>query len=167
VTNRAYLLKDTATGMDGSGQTVITEAALFDATNTKWDGSLSGYYVTFATCEKGVNAPLLVAGYVYFGTNTAQPRTTQKCEETLGEANGYKLAPFTGAHTISEFQGGGLPPSPVAGIVNITDSNGVTHQYPFCIGCGNGEDSSSLDSSLPPITVLPNRKRTYWYTTGK
>ncbi|OIR03323.1 neisseria PilC protein [mine drainage metagenome] len=169
ITNRAYLLKDLATGMDGSGQTTITEqpgttANLFDATSTTYNGTLRGYYVTFNPCEKSVNAPLVTAGYVYFGTNTAEAPNNQACQETLGEATGYKLAPFTGNYVTTEFAGGGLPPSPVSGIVNIATATGTTVQVPFCIGCTG---QSALAGSKPPISVSTNRSRTYWYIKDK
>jgi type IV pilus assembly protein PilY1 len=182
-TNRAYLLKDMAPGLDGSGLTALTETDLFNATTTPWDGTLSGYYITFKACEKSVNAPLVVAGYVYFGTNQARAPDTETCEETLGVATGYRLAPFTGTYISGEFEGGGLPPSPVSGIVNIVDASGETTLVPFCIGCGGGHggsgngggggvaDPCASDSALagckPPIEVLSNRYRTYWYIDGK
>ena len=181
VTNRAYLLKDPATGLDGSGTTTITEqpgtaANLFDATATLYNGTLSGYFVTFNACEKAVNAPLVTAGYIYFGTNQGQAPNNQRCEETLGEAVGYKLAPFSGKYFTGEFEGGGLPPSPVSGIVNITDATGKTIQVPFCIGCGGEEDNpnnsgcgnqSALAGCRPPINISSTRSRTYWYIKGK
>ncbi|KAF0205717.1 MAG: type IV pilus assembly protein [Gallionellaceae bacterium] len=176
VTNRAYLLKDTATGTDGSGLTTLTESNLFNATATLWDGTLSGYYVTFNFCEKSVNAPLVVAGYIYFGTNQAKAQEKDVCEESLGEAVGYKLAPFTGKYAEGEFEGGGLPPSPVAGVVNIVDAAGKTIQVAFCIGCGGEDDNggntgcgseSALAGCKPPIEVTSSRSRTYWYIKGK
>jgi type IV pilus assembly protein PilY1 len=177
VTNRAYLLKDSATGTDGSSLSTITEANLFDSTATPWNGTLSGYYVTFNTCEKSVNAPLVTAGRIYFGTNQAKAPENDTCEESLGEAVGYKLAPFSGQYVAGEFEGGGLPPSPVSGVVNIKDpATGKIIQLPFCIGCG-GEDEdggntgcgseSALAGCKPPINVSTTRSRTYWYTKDK
>lgn len=195
VTNRAYFLKDWATGMDGSTLTTITEQSggaynLDDCSgntcSTVTTGAASalaynkltttqqrnGYYVTFNSCEKSVNAPLVTAGYIYFGTNQAQPPQNQTCEESLGEAVGYKLSPFSGQYVAGEFEGGGLPPSPVSGVVNIVDASGNTIQMPFCIGCGgedeNGSNSgcgseSALAGCKPPISVSTTRKRTYWY----
>lgn len=175
VTNRAYLLKDMAPGMDGSGLVALTESSLFNATSTPWDGTLSGYSVTFNSCEKAVNAPLVTAGYLYFGTNRAQAPQNNTCEESLGEATGYRLSPFTGAYIASEFAGGGLPPSPVSGVVNVTDTTTrKIIQVPFCIGCGGGGGAdggaggeSALAASKPPINVLTSRSRTYWYIQGK
>lgn len=182
VTNRAYLLKDVATGKDGSSLSTITErtgttANLYDATNTPWSGTLKGYYVTFNPCEKSVNAPLVTAGYIYFGTNQGKAPENERCEEALGEAIGYKLAPFSGNYVAGEFEGGGLPPSPVSGVVNITDpTTGKTIQVPFCIGCGGEEDDggdtgcgseSALAGCKPPINVSTTRRRTHWYIQGK
>jgi len=181
VTNRAYLLKDTAIGLDGSAITPITEltgttANLFDSTSTPWDGTLNGYYVSFNTCEKSVNAPLVTAGYIYFGTNQAKAPNNHRCEESLGEAIGYKLKPFAGTYAAGEFEGGGLPPSPVSGVVNIVDSSGKTIQVPFCIGCGGEEDDggnsgcgseSALAGCRPPINVSTSRSRSYWYIKDK
>jgi Tfp pilus tip-associated adhesin PilY1 len=178
--NRAYLLKDMGTGLNSdTAHTTLTEAGgnLFDATTTQWTDSITsrGYYVTFQACEKSVNAPLVVAGFVYFGTNRAKAPENETCEETLGEATGYRLAPFTGKYSSGEFEGGGLPPSPVSGIVNIV-VDGKTIQVPFCIGCGGEEDDhgtdpcgsdSALAGCRPPIDVTSDRSRTYWYIQGK
>lgn len=169
VANRAYLLEDSTT----ASTTDITEANLFDATLAPWTGTPKGYYITFKFCEKAVNAPLVTAGYIYFGTNQAKPPSTQRCEEALGEATGYKLSPFSGTYIAGEFEGGGLPPSPVSGVVNVV-VNGKTMQIPFCIGCGGAGDGntgcggdSALSGCKPPITVSTKRNRTYWYTEGK
>ena len=181
ITNRLYMLKDTQTGKDGSALTTITElpgtaANLFNATSTAYAGSASGYYISLGQCEKVVNAPLAVAGYVYFGANkaenTAQQHNLQQCEETLGEATSYRLKPFSGTVTTGEWESGGLPPSPVAGVVNIP-LDGKTIQVPFCIGCGVGDDdaaadantcnSSALAACKPVINVPASRSRTYWY----
>ncbi len=185
VTNRAYMLKDTKTGMDGSGQPLITEASLVDCTGCSaaapYDGTLSGYYITPAPGEKSVNAPLVVAGFIYFGTNQAQVPNPNRCEEGLGEATGYRLSPFTGTLVSGEFENGGLPPSPVAGVVNIVDPvTGKTHQVPFCLGCGGQEDNnnttnqganctgeSALAGCRPVINVRSSRTRPYWYRENK
>lgn len=185
VTNRAYLLKDMKPGMDGSGQAVITEVGLFNCTTCSatapYAGQQSGYYITMMAGEKAVNAPLVVAGFIYFGTNQAQAPNPNKCEEGLGEATGYRLSPFTGALGAGEFENGGLPPSPVAGVVNVVDPvTGKTYQVPFCLGCGGVEDNnnnnnqgancggqSALAGCKPPINVKSSRSRPYWYRNNK
>lgn len=182
VTNRAYLLKNLAAEHDET-PAVLTESTLFDATNIRWNGMLDGYYVTFLSCEKAVNAPLVTAGYVYFGTNRAHAPTAGRCESTLGEATGYKLSPFSGMYAAVNFEGGGMPPSPVSGVVNVRNAvTGITIQVPFCVGCGgaavDSDDSeggnrrvlgseSALSVSKPLIKISTSRSRSYWYIEGK
>jgi type IV pilus assembly protein PilY1 len=171
ISNRFYMLKDLA-GNDGSSLTVITNSNLFDATSTTYEGTLSGYYVSLGAGEKVVNAPTTVAGYTYFGTNQPTAPSTNTCTTTLGIARGYSIKPLAGIYTYNEFEGGGLPPSPVSGLVNVTVIvNGVptTRQVPFLIGGGGSADCIGLgcDSSLSPIALQPvfksSRRRSYWY----
>jgi hypothetical protein len=83
----------------------------------------------------------------------------------LGTAKGYKISPLTGNFTSSTYDGGGLPPSPVAGNVEI-EVDGETLVMPFCIGCGGDPDSgckSALCGGNPTIDIPTSRTRTYWY----
>ncbi|HEU0220452.1 MAG TPA: PilC/PilY family type IV pilus protein [Gallionella sp.] len=170
--NRVFLVKDPVVGNNASGATTypITLTgtnSLFDATSTPWDGSLNGYFITLAAGEKVVNAPLVTAGMVYFGTNQPTAPSSTSCTSNLGIAKGYQLQPFTGKYTNIVFAGGGLPPSPVSGVVSITTASG-TQLVPFLIGGGNpdcvGSDcSSALGGQKPPISVPTSRTRTYWY----
>jgi type IV pilus assembly protein PilY1 len=163
VTNRFYVLKDTKTGMDanaGSAWTPITEAALFDATSVNYNDTLSGYYVTFARGEKAVNASITTRGTTYFGTNRPIPQSPNSCSSNLGEAKSYALDPFTGGYTSTIFDGGGMPPSPVAGIVSMTLPNGEEFKQAFCIGCGGKTALSPVD---PSKKVPKKPRRVYWY----
>lgn len=166
-TNRVYLLKDSYIGNNASGMIALDQGDLFDATSTSWDGSLSGYKIALAEGEKVVNAPLVTAGYVYFGTNQPAAPSVNSCTSNLGVAKGYRLKPFTGGYDSVVFAGGGLPPSPVSGVVNITTATGIK-LVPFLIGGGNpdcvGSDcSSALGGQKPTISVPTSRTRTYWY----
>jgi type IV pilus assembly protein PilY1 len=116
--------------------------------------------------EKAVNAPTTVGGFTYIGTNTPQVPSSDACS-TLGVARGYQINFLTGASNFVTFANGGLPPSPVAGLVDVT-VDGTDRLVPFCLGCGNpggtGADStSSIGGGKPPIPVPPVRKRLYWY----
>jgi type IV pilus assembly protein PilY1 len=171
--NMVFLLKDPYIGNDATGITRISLANgdLFNATSTPYDGSLRGYYINLADGEKVVNAPLVTAGYVYFGTNQPTPPSSNSCTATLGTARGYQLSPFSASYRYVVFAGGGLPPSPVSGVVNI-NVGGVTKLVPFLIGGGNpdctGADcASALGGQKPPISVSTSRIRTYWYQQGK
>lgn len=168
ISNRFYMLKD-LTGNDGSSLATITHSNLFDATSTTYDGSLKGYYIILGTGEKVVNAPATVAGYTYFGTNQPKVPDSNSCTGNLGIARGYSIKSLTGVYTSTEFAGGGLPPSPVSGLVNITViENGVlkTRLVPFLIGGGGGggpDGLSALGTTRPPINVKTSRRRAYWY----
>ena len=169
--NRFYALKDTTTGKDASGITAITEAALFNASSAAYDGTLSGFYTTFATGEKSVNASTTLRGTTFFGTNKPTPPSTTSCSSNLGEAKGYALNPFKGTFTSAVFDGGGLPPSPTTGIVTIM-VNGLPVKKEFCVGCGGGDAdgaggadpcNSALEACTPTSSVPKNPRRTYWY----
>ena len=196
VSNRFYMVKDMHTGNDAKAtplQTLVTEsgsASLKDitpiapATTTSYDGTLNGYYLTLGIGEKVVNAPLTVAGYTYFGTNTPATPSSNSCTANLGIARGYQIKPLTGKSNSVIYDGGGLPPSPVAGTVAVTGSDGKVYLLPFCIGCGGGTSLSSpltsptgggvpvvppapcksaLCGGKPPIDISTSRSRTYWY----
>ena len=186
VVNRFYMLKDTNTGTSVASWTTITESMLTDETGAaagtttpySTTSTTSGFYVTLAGAgEKAVNAPLTVAGYTYFGTNTpfdpvANP---DMCYPNLGVARGYAINFLTGTGLNDKgyitFDGGGLPPSPVFGLVEVTPGSGV--YTPVLIGGGNqtgaavgGNNTSALGANkvTPPNTG--KRKRTYWFTEG-
>lgn len=171
--DRIFVLKDTATGNDGSGLTTIANSDLYDATTTLYSaatGTNKGYFKDFLAGEKGVNAPLTVAGYTYYGTNQPIPPSSTSCTSNLGQAKGYRLDSLTGAVDSKVYYGGGLPPSPVAGVVNVrVQGESTDSSVPFCIGCGGnpscvGVDcNSALGGGKPPINVPTSRTRTYWY----
>lgn len=197
VTNRFYMIKDTAVtaGTPGSygvspytngvvetqsgssyGLVNASASVTSDATtNYKFDtaDAREGFYITFATGEKAVNAPLVVFGTTYFGTNKPTDPSAQ-CAANLGEARGYAVDPFTGTKTSSVYPGGGLPPSPVTGLVSVTSSDGKsTVLEKFCIGCGGGSGTdggsggspclSALENCALPQKPKPNPRRTYFY----
>ena len=113
-----------------------------------------------------MNAPLTIGGVVYFGTN--KPITVAACSPNLGEARSYAMSFLDGSGTrppagdnpndnaYSEvLTGGGLPPSPIAGLVDI---NGTI--VPVCLGCG--ERRSAFEAGTPSIDPKPLRRKTYW-----
>jgi type IV pilus assembly protein PilY1 len=65
--------------------------------------------------------------------------------------------------------GGGLPPSPVAGLVNVLDTATNTNVVvPFVIGAGGTTGTAAgLPSQSAPARINLNlskaRKKTYWY----
>lgn len=172
VVNRFYALKDPATGMNASGTTIV-ETGLFNGgsvtgTSITYDGSLSGFYKTFATGEKSVNASVTTKGTTFFGTNRPTPPSATSCRANLGEAKGYALNPFKGSFDVTVFDGGGLPPTPTVGIVTIL-VNGDPVQKDFCVGCGGGGGggsppcNSALEVCTPTNFVPKSPRRSYWY----
>jgi len=164
--DRFYMVKDAKTGLDGSGQATITEADLVP--NTSYSSSAKGWYYSLnVNGEKVVNAPLTIGGVVYFGTN--RPITQAACKAELGEARSYAMSFLDGSgmrapggigsgdNAYSEvLTGGGMPPSPIAGLVSIGGT-----VVPVCIGCG--ERRSAFEGGLAPSTEPnPIRRKLYW-----
>lgn len=172
VVNRFYMLKDIRTGKDANSPTAnatIIESDLFDATTLAYAGSGKGYYLTLGTGEKVVNAAVTLRGTTFFGTNQPVPPSATSCVSNLGLARGYALNPFTGTRSYSNFDGGGLPPTAMTGVVNIQGADGQTIQRTFCIGCtgsgggGGGGGNSFLFPTDPSKAVPKKPRRTYWY----
>lgn len=190
VIDRFYVLKDTTTGMTASGS-LLTEASLMNggsvsvatcaSSGVSCDVAPKGFYKTFSTGEKSVNASVTLRGTTYFGTNapkvpivTDPPTIDKSCKSNLGIAKGYALDPFKGTFGVTEFDGGGLPPSPTSGIVtllfhNTTDNTYTPVKKEFCVGCGGGGTGTGADARSSLGAVDPARKvpkslrRTYWY----
>jgi type IV pilus assembly protein PilY1 len=123
--------------------------------------------------EQVVTSAVVVAGVAYFSTHT--PPVPSSCD--LGKARGYGVNYLDGSSPdggpmFNVFAGGGLPPSPVAGIVSLTLSNEdgttktdaggnpVTANVPFIIGGGG---VSGIDPTLVEVNPSGVRGRVYWY----
>jgi type IV pilus assembly protein PilY1 len=175
--DKIYMLKDAMTGFSGAGQTPITTASgsctntaavVLNSCSSAEIGAARGWYYALNTAgEKVVNGPLTVGGVVYLGTN--KPTPGGACTGNLGEARSYALDFFTGAGTRTPGGTGtgddaysivlspltGLPPSPVAGLVDVGGT-----VVPFCIGCG--ERRSALEAGVPDIEPTPVRRKIFW-----
>ena len=192
IVNRFYMIKDLNIGNDGSGGTTVVDntsstadvapTSLFQVvvqfnddgtstTTTPYPSSmpLSGFYITLTNAgEKLVNAPTTIGGFTYFGTNQPIVPSAQSCKK-LGNARAYQINFVTGATTSEMLDGGGLPPSPVQGVVNVTDAGGNSVFVPFLLGgnpsatCSGPDCRSGLGGSRPEIPINPTRRRLYWY----
>ena len=179
--NKFYMIKDTIIGNDAitwtavkdtssSALNLVDATSFFDATSTPYNGSLKGFAVKLGNIgEKGVNAPATVGGFTFFGTNQPVVPEANSCEPNLGTARGYRVNFLTGEAKNVVFDGGGLPPSPVTGLVEVT-INGEIRIVPFIIGGGNpdtdcvGPDClSALGGLKPAIPIKGDRRRTFWY----
>jgi type IV pilus assembly protein PilY1 len=167
-TDGFYLIKDTI-GAPRSSAVKPSDLALVARVNkdtmkpepTAELGNEFGCYISLAeNGEKVVNAPTTIAGVSYFGTNRPTPKDTLSCKAGLGEAYSYRFPLFCKEPTNTKLETGGLPPSPVAGIVEI-NVNGKPTQVPFIIGAG--KDGSPFKPAKPEPPVPPVRKRQNWY----
>ncbi|MFA5530159.1 MAG: hypothetical protein WDA11_05790 [Thiohalomonadaceae bacterium] len=163
VLNRAFMIKDVVPGMPA---TPITTTDLLDVSNapdiTADDTALvqaKGWRFDLNTCEQVVNKPLTFAGTVYFGTNEPAAVGTA-CGRNLGIARGYAVKFLTGNPALNderfvEYTGGGLPPSPVAGVVDVDGE-----KVPFIIG---GDEESPFQGGEVEISPPARRNKQYWY----
>jgi type IV pilus assembly protein PilY1 len=129
-------------------------------------GNEFGCYIKLAeNGEKVVNAPTTVAGVTYFGTNRPTPKDTLSCRAGLGDAYAYRFPLFCAAPNSTKLETGGLPPSPVAGIVELEtigpDGQKVKKREPFIIGAGTSGSPFVPENPKPPVP--PVRKRLHWY----
>ncbi len=126
----------------------------------------AGCYIPMSPGEKIVTSAVTVAGVTYFSTN--QPvATTGVCTANLGRAKTYGAPLFCQTPEVSVLAGGGLPPSPVAGIVQVSftpsgSSTPVSKFLPFVIG-GINVNRSPIEVTRPVIPLSPKRRLRYWY----
>lgn len=159
VTNEFYMIKDTPTTYPA---TTATPSLLTNVTSNlsagETDINSRGWRFSLNQCEQVVNKAITVGGKVYFGTNQPTQSSASSCSNLLGTARGYGVDFLSGGATGSRsvtFVGGGLPPSPVAGIVDI---NG--QKVPFIIG---GSAPSPLEGEEVIINPNGRRYRSYWF----
>lgn len=176
VRNRFYMLQD------DNSKTTITESMLFanpqdkcfdanedliscddaNAVSQTSFGTLRGeefgYFMDLVANtegEKGVNAPLTVAGKTFFATNQPDTPSEGSCTANLGIARAYEIDFRSASLTTRLFSGGGMPPSPIAGLVTIGKNT-----IPFIIG---GKGPSPFDPGEPDIDLSNKRNRAFWY----
>ena len=124
-----------------------------------------GWYLELAQHEQVVTSAITVFGSVTFSTHIPYVPEEGACDPDIGTANVYNVrfanaAPSRPNATdrYEEIEGGGLPPSPVAGQVRLDDGTIV----PFIIGA---DPRSPLEGGLPvgpAFSTLP-KSITYWY----
>jgi len=124
--------------------------------------SSPGCYVALDQGEKVVNAAASIGGLTYFGTNRpSSAASANTCSANLGIAKTYSMPLFCVAPTGSVLAGGGLPPTPVSGIVTV-GSGAAARRVAFVIGAPNPKHSAIEGSRVNPVIKVP-RNRVYWY----
>lgn len=176
VTNQFYMLMDTPTAYPSPALTVsdlvdvttgTSTSATAGATTTITNvsagittSSTKGWKFNFGFCEQTVNEALTIGGSTFFGTNTPSTGIGSSCVANLGLAKGYAVDFLTGMGSVAEYIGGGMPPSPVAGVVDV---DGI--KVPFCIGCIDPDEptASALQGAKVNINPDSSRYRAFWY----
>ncbi|MEK9950636.1 MAG: PilC/PilY family type IV pilus protein [Curvibacter sp.] len=131
--------------------------------------SQDGCYLGLPSGEKVVNAPATSLGVTYFATNKPSTASPTSCLSNLGQAKIYAAALFCKTPSEQVLTGGGLPPSPVTGIVQVEYTlNGQTQtkNVGFIIGAPNTKKSGIEGSKIQP-SATPVRRKNYWYIEGQ
>jgi type IV pilus assembly protein PilY1 len=128
------------------------------------------YYALAGSGEKVVTSSVSTGGYSYFSTNQPSPPAPGSCDSNLGIAKTYRLPLFCGVPDSIQLAGGGLPPSPVIGNVEIDipasgSQPASVRKVPFIIG-GFNAVHSGIGVSRVPINVDATRRRVYWFTSS-
>ena len=152
------------------------------------NGTYAGWYMDLTangTGEQTVTSALITGGLVTFSTNRPVS-SNNSCTNPLGEARGYWVNLLNGSgavgtaaatctptggvdangNTISRsttFVGGGLPPSPVVGNVNV---NGSVETVVIGAAQKNGGASTSISGQNIQPPISSHRKRVYWRTNS-
>jgi len=132
-----------------------------------------GWYLDFGLDDENhdkeqvVTSAVVALGTVTFSTHTPQEPKEDSCGPNLGKARVYNLGFLngraSGGSRYGIITGGGLPPSPVAGMVTVQNPNGTgTITVPFVIGA---KSDSPLEGSSPQpaATAASVKTRAYWY----
>lgn len=150
---------------NGSGLTSTQQAELAAADNKGWylQYGASG---TIHDQEQVVTSAVVVFGVATFSTHTPTVASSTSCGSNLGTARVYNInfldaSPAKGADRFQVVDGGGLPPSPVSGIVTVCTSAGVCTDVPFVIGA-NPESPVQVDHAPEPSGSAVNKSRVYW-----
>jgi len=123
--------------------------------------------------EQTVTSALILSGQVTFSTNRPIPPAAGSCSTTLGEARGYWVNLLNGSGGIGAaagsscggtrsdtFVGGGLPPSPVTGVVPV---NGESRTVVIGAVKRDGNASAPIGGQKVVPAIKPVRKRVYWF----
>ncbi|MDP2419569.1 MAG: PilC/PilY family type IV pilus protein [Hydrogenophaga sp.] len=167
----ASWLTDESTACGGTG--VLCHASLLniEATSTatvpaNLDGK-KGWRMQLRSQEQVVTSAVALFGEVTFSTHQPVATSTTSCTNSLGTARVYNVsylnaAPPPGEERGKTISGGGLPPSPVAGLVTVDKPGGGQMTVPFIIGA---TPDSPLEVKLKDksSTASGNKERIYWY----
>ncbi|OWL84564.1 pilus assembly protein [Halopseudomonas aestusnigri] len=123
--------------------------------------STKGWYLYLNEGEQVVTSAITVFGITTFSTNQPTPAEPGECTNNLGTARVYNVSYENAAAAndtrSAQIPGGGLPPSPVAGMVQLDDGTTV----PFIIGGDADSPLAGREPETPGTTAVP-KSRIYW-----
>lgn len=176
VDNRFYSLRDkpadpawlTSESDTCSADVICNDSLLaITSTATPSDSDLAqhpkGWYLELQSTEQVVTSALLLFDTIIFSTHEPAVPSTTSCA-SLGTARNYNInyknAEGSNGDRFSVIAGGGLAPSPVAGVVILDDGT----QKPFIIGGGNCATDSSLQGceATPPPSGIRPKSWVFW-----
>ena len=186
VLNRFYVYLDTLATKPTDAQSVnLDDASLLNdntsATSCNSEQILAsstkkGWFMDlnqFGQGEQTVTSAIILGGLVTFSTNRPIPPATGSCTTTLGEARGYWVNLLNGSGGIgvgtsgicggtrsATFVGGGLPPSPVTGVVPV---GGVSRTVIIGAVQRDGTASAPISGQKVVPSIKAVRKRVYWF----
>ena len=126
--------------------------------------SKKGWYLALNEGEQVVTSAITVYGATTFSTHTPTDPPEGACDSDLGLARVYNIkysnaAPSkVGMDRSQEIDGGGLPPSPVAGRVTLDTGEEVS----FIIGASSTSPIDGSEPIPPDLSTLP-KSITYWF----
>jgi len=184
VQNRFYSFIDSFTNVafDLNGATMSNFTASTDC-NTVLATGKDGWFMDLAAGqgEQTVTSAVIFGGTVFFSTNRPTPNSTPgSCGTNLGEARGYAVnllnasgvigtGQLCGGSRSGTFSGGGIPPSPVVGIVPVRQPDGSVKPTNVLIGGINLDTGtgSPIGAQEPKVPIKQIRSRVYWYPHGE
>lgn len=122
-----------------------------------------GWYLGLVSGEQVVTSALTLFGVTTFSTSQPPVTSTTSCTADLGTTLVYNVnyqnafSATNEALPYAKVTGGGLPPSPVGGLVLIDGK-----KVPFCIGCRAESPLESKRAGVLSDTLKPVG-RSYWY----
>ncbi len=147
--------------VDPASTAIPTEAEL---------AAKKGWYLQFGSGnhdkEQVVTSAIAVLGVVTFSTHRPTAPDVSSCGSNLGEARVYNIGFVDSRPAKTErfsiVTGGGLPPSPVSGMVTVNVPSKGQVTLPFVIGMSS-DSSLEAESPIPIVTPASYKTRAYWY----
>lgn len=154
---------------------LVTNCDLLNVSDTKLDYSVNphGWMIdldrnaTDSVKEQVVTTAVTFTGKTFFSTfqPTDPTKASAQCSN-LGTARGYAMDFLTGETELlstgerdqrsAKFTGGGIPPSPVAGVVEVGNK-----LVPFTLGAKSNVPSSALEGGKAPVEITSSRRLIY------